>query len=184
VANEPVSKREFWIGTFLSVITILVSIWVARAPIIAEQEATRRAKAAEQLADLSLAISGVGEQLRSHASMFVEVGACLEKNKERPKACWQRDYDFDPQRSVESWATLGAKEAAIKPYLVTDAELRILKDIGDIQASHPQSIRAMIPPKSPDAAAAISNRILQTEQMLSDKYKSLEEMVSARVREK
>src|SRR4051794_35118992 len=119
MAKEPVSKLEFWIGTSLSFLTILASVWVSFAQIRNGQEETRRAKAAEQLADLSSAVQDVSSQLRSHASMFVEVEACLKKYKERPKLCWQRDYDFDPEKSVESWAKLRAKEAAIKPYLVT-----------------------------------------------------------------
>lgn len=183
MANKSISRLEFWTGTFLSAATIVVTILVARAEIVAEQRANLQAKASEQLGELSAAVNDAGAQLESHAGMFVEVEFCLRENRKEPESCWQRTYSFDPQRSAESWKTLDAKKASLRPYLV-DSEQKFLNSFGEAKTSHRKDLKSLLPPSSPESAKSVSDRILRTKEQLEEAYAALEASISERAREK
>ena len=184
MADKSVSRLEFWLGTLLSAATILVSIWSTRAEIVAEQEATRRAKAAEQLGELSASVSEISSQLESHAGMFVEVEFCLKENQADPNSCWYREYSFNPGESGAAWRTLEAKKASLRPYLQGKDELSLLDQFEAVKSSHAKDIKSLLPPTTPEDAKNVSARILETKRQIEEKYRALEKSISDRVRER
>ena len=184
MADKSVSRLEFWSGTLLSAATILVSIWSTRAEIVAEQEATRRAKAAEQLGELSASVNELSSQLESHAGMFVEVEFCLKEKQASPNSCWQKEYSFNPSESGAAWRALEAERASLRPYLHGESELALIDQFSEIKSSHSKDIKSLLPPITPEAARNVSNRILDTKLQLGQKYSALEKSISDRVRER
>jgi hypothetical protein len=191
--SKPVTRLQFWFGIGVTigttVIFAVVNVWQTRTTYKATQEqiaANRRENeqvhASSLLKELSLAIDEVRGQLVSHASMFFEMEACLDKAIKNPPACWARVYTFDPTEAQKAWVSLDASIRAASPFLVTKQEIDLLDRLRELKITHQKHLNLALPPKSVSEAQAIRSTILETTESLSTAKDDLEKAISQRVR--
>jgi hypothetical protein len=191
--SKPVTRLQFWAGIVVTIITTVifafVNVWQTQTTYKATQEqiaANRRENeqvhASSLLKELSLTIDEVRGQLVSHASMFFEMEACLDKATKNPSACWARVYTFDPTEAQKAWVSLDASIRAASPFLVTEQEIDLLDRLRELKITYQEHLNLVLPPKSVSEAQAVRSTILATAESLSTAKDQLEKVVSQRVR--
>jgi rubrerythrin len=163
-------------------LTIAVGAWQTRLQIAAQGAENERVHASTLLKELSVAINDVREQLRSHASMFLEMEDCLNKAGSNSSRCWKKQHDFDPALAQKAWRNLDAEIKSASPLLVASKEVELLRELQKIKASHQTELRNLLPPKSSKGAEQIRNRILMTGERLEKVEEDLANLVSERTR--
>jgi hypothetical protein len=197
--SEPITRCQFWSGISLTIITTVISVclgvWQTRTTVESSYKATQEQIAADRreneqvhasslLKELSLAIDEVRGQLVSHASMFFEMEACLDKATKNPSACWSRVYAFDPTEAQKAWVSLDASIRAASPFLVTKQEIDLLDRLREQKITHQEHVNPALAPKSVSEAQSIRSTILATAKSLSIAKDQLEKVVSQRARGK
>lgn len=162
------TRLQFWIGTLLTITTILVGLWQTQRRLTADEAKDRRLESQHAIKELDSALVGVIDCLESHASMYVELEGCFTDHPTMPADCWRRDVPFAPTQAQRAWNTLFAETLSAEPYLSDYVSPTTLDTLRNAAPTLTAAIREHLPATDAKSAQAITAIILTTHKTLQD----------------
>lgn len=188
MAGKPVSTTQFWWGIAANIVVSTVAAGVAYAAtyhqIRAQRAENQRSQDSQQLKDISMAVSGVGQQLRGHALALMQFEGCIKQRKATMQRCRGTLNTFDAGKLFDAWATLEATVNAATPLLISGKEAPLLDELKAAREKHTASIDPLLPANSAESASAIQMKTTITMDRLKDIEKELLAAVAERARKK
>lgn len=174
--GKSLSAKEFRVGTALTLLGLLVTIWQTNS----SNKLQELSQAATLLKDLDSAVTKVERQLDSYTAKYVSMELCLKKAPKNPRLCWYKEVNSDSL--IEAWANLAAVLASADVYLSGKEEVQLIGELKEIPLDHRKRIKPYLGPLTTDEAARGAREIANTKELLLQKYKKLEALIANRMR--
>ena len=181
MSGDSLKPAHFWIGTTITILTIVVGVIQTNQKLNDQRSEARLAQVSNVLKDISKATSEVSGQLESQASMYLEMQSCLKKNQEN-ESCWKGNTLFDPSESSAAWNNLDSTIAYSSPFMSEEAEIAILKELKSLKQVHQKRIRSINPPENEKQAFKLISLISKSKAELANMSENLQTLLSNRLR--
>lgn len=182
MSDNSVNSIQFWIGTLITIVAIVVGINQTNQKISEQRNENRLIQVSEVIKDLSKSTMVVTRQLDSQASMYLEMQNCIRKSQDNI-SCWKNNKLFSPAESASAWISFNSTIAYSSPFMSGDKEIEILDKMKALKQIHQTRVRSLNPPDTETDANNLVTLISKSKTELIHLNEELGNLLSNRLRD-